>query len=94
MIWRSPLWMPLAWEIVAVQFGYIGLRLWERFDKTGLLMIGLLGAINEEMARRLHCVEIQPRKRSVNDFIYAVVHHSRGIWHCSRVRIAGANPAA
>jgi hypothetical protein len=44
MIWRSPLWMPLAWEVVAVQFGYVGLRLWERFGKTGLLMIGLLGA--------------------------------------------------
>jgi hypothetical protein len=58
MIWRSPLWMPLAWEVVAVQFGYIGLRLWEQFGKTGLLMIGLLGAINipfyEEMARRIH----------------------------------------
>ena len=58
MIWRSPLWMPLAWEVVAVQFGCIGLRLWERFGKTGLLMIGLLGAINipfyEEMARRIH----------------------------------------
>lgn len=58
MIWRSPVWMPLAWEVVAVQFGYIGLRLWERFGKTGLLLIGLLGAINipfyEEMARRIH----------------------------------------
>ena len=58
MIWRSPLWMPLAWEVVAVQFGYIGLRLWERFGKLGLLLIGLLGAINipfyEEMARRIH----------------------------------------
>ena len=58
MIWRSPLWMPLAWEVVAVQFGYIGMRLWERFGKTGLLMIGLFGAINipfyEEMARRIH----------------------------------------
>ncbi|HEU0275667.1 MAG TPA: hypothetical protein VFQ83_14165 [Candidatus Udaeobacter sp.] len=58
MIWRSPLWMPLAWEVVAVQFGYIGLRLWERFGKPGLLLIGLLGAINipfyEEMARRIH----------------------------------------
>jgi hypothetical protein len=57
MIWRSPLWMPLAWEVVAVQFGYIGVRLWERFGKLGLLMIGLLGAINipfyEEMARRI-----------------------------------------
>jgi hypothetical protein len=50
--------MPLAWEIVAVQFGYIGLRLWERFGKTGLLIIGLLGAINiqfyEGMVRRIH----------------------------------------
>jgi hypothetical protein len=58
MIWRSPLWMPLAWEVVAVQFGYVGLRLWERFGKIGLLVIGLLGAINipfyEEMARRIH----------------------------------------
>src|SRR5881296_1623961 len=58
MIWRSPVWMPLAWDVVAVQFGYIGLRLWERFGKLGLLMIGLLGAINipfyEEMARRIH----------------------------------------
>src|SRR5438034_10985319 len=58
MIWRSPVWMPLAWEVVAVQFGYIGLRLWERFGKLGLLMIALLGAINipfyEEMARRIH----------------------------------------
>jgi hypothetical protein len=58
MIWQSPLWMPLAWEVVAVQFGYIGLRLWERFGKVGLLMIGMLGAINipfyEEMARRIY----------------------------------------
>jgi hypothetical protein len=58
MIWRSPLWMPLAWEVVAVQLGYIGLRLWERFGEVGLLMIGVLGAINipfyEEMARRIH----------------------------------------
>jgi hypothetical protein len=57
MIWRSPLWMPLAWEVVAVQFGYIGLRLWERFGKLGLFLIALLGAINipfyEEMARRI-----------------------------------------
>src|SRR5215469_15434805 len=46
MIWRSPLWMPLAWEVVAVQFGYIGLRLWELSGKIDLLMIGLLGGIN------------------------------------------------
>jgi hypothetical protein len=58
IIWRSPLWMPLAWEVVAVQFGYVGLRLWERFGGAGLLGIALLGAINipfyEQMARKIH----------------------------------------
>jgi len=57
-IWRSPFWMPLAWEIVAVQFGYIGLRLFERFGPAGILMNGLLGAVNipyyEELARLTH----------------------------------------
>src|SRR5262245_32083369 len=24
LVWRSPWWMILAWELVAVQFGYIG----------------------------------------------------------------------
>jgi hypothetical protein len=59
MLWRSPLWMPLAWEIVAVQFGYIGLRLMERFGTMiGLVGIGVIGAINipfyEQMARTIH----------------------------------------
>jgi hypothetical protein len=63
MIWRSPLWMPLAWEVVAVQFGYIGLRLWERFGRAGLLLVALLGAVNipfyEEMARKIHWWQYQ-----------------------------------
>jgi hypothetical protein len=58
MLWRSPLWMPFAWEIVAVQFGYVGLWLWQRFNRWGLATIGILGAINipyyEEMARRIN----------------------------------------
>ena len=58
MLWRSPIWMPLAWEIVSVQFGYLGLRLCERFGGRGLAIIGWLGAFNipyyEEMARRIH----------------------------------------
>jgi hypothetical protein len=58
MLWRSPLWMPFAWEVVAVQFGYLGLRLRQRYGPWGLLLIGVLGAINipyyEEMARRIH----------------------------------------
>jgi hypothetical protein len=58
MLWRSPLWMPLAWEVVAVQFGYIGLRLSEKFGGAGLIGVAVLGAINipfyEEMAKRIH----------------------------------------
>lgn len=58
MLWRSPAWMPLAWEIVAVQFGCLGLFLCTRFRGWGLAAIGLLGAINipyyEEMARRIN----------------------------------------
>ncbi len=58
ILWRSPLWMPFAWEIVAVQFGCVGLWLWQRFNGWGLATIGVLGAINipyyEEMARRIN----------------------------------------
>lgn len=58
MLWRSPVWMPFAWEIVAVQFGYAGLWLWNRYGTWGLLVTGFLGAINipyyEEMARRIN----------------------------------------
>jgi hypothetical protein len=58
MLWRSPLWMPLAWQVVAVQFGCLGLWLRDRFGGWGLVMIGVLGAVNipyhEEMARRIH----------------------------------------
>jgi hypothetical protein len=58
MIWRSPIWMPLAWEVVAVQFGYIGLLMYERWRWAGLMLTGLIGAVNipfyEEMARKIH----------------------------------------
>lgn len=58
MWWRSPVWMPLAWEIVAVQFACLGLWLRDRFGGAGLAAIGVLGAINipyyEEMAKRIH----------------------------------------
>src|SRR5262249_51727910 len=58
MIWRSPFWMPLAWEMVAVQFGYLGTRLYEWRRGLGLSLTGILGAINipfyEEMALRVH----------------------------------------
>src|SRR6478672_10550564 len=39
-------------------------------------------------------VAIQPRKRSGNDFVYAVVHHRWRICYSSGVRTAGANPSA
>jgi hypothetical protein len=58
MIWCSPIWMPLAWEVVTVQFGYLGIRLFEKFGASGLAMVGLLGALNipfyEEMALHIH----------------------------------------
>ncbi len=58
MLWCSPLFMPFAWEVVAVQFGYLGILLRERFGGMGLLAIGLLGAINipyyEQLARSVH----------------------------------------
>ena len=58
IIWRSPLWMPFAWEIVAVQFGYIGWVLYDRFKIGGILLAAVLGAINipfyEEMALKTH----------------------------------------
>ncbi len=58
ILWRSPFWMPFAWEIVAVQFGYIGLWLWQHFGGRGLAGVGLLGAVNipyyEEMARHIN----------------------------------------
>ena len=58
MLWRSPMWMPFAWEVVAVQFAVIGERLMRWRPGTGLLATALLGALNipyyEEMARRIH----------------------------------------
>lgn len=58
MIWKSPIWMPFAWEVVAVQFGCLGLWLRDRLGGLGLAAIGILGAINipyyEEMAKRIH----------------------------------------
>ncbi len=55
-IWRSPAWMPLAWQMVAVQFGYLGMRLYEWRKGWGLLLAGAIGAVNipfyEEMALR------------------------------------------
>ncbi|PYJ19604.1 MAG: hypothetical protein DME92_11950 [Verrucomicrobia bacterium] len=91
----SPVWMPLAWEVVAVQFGYIGLRLWERFGKFGLLMIGLLGAINISVLRRNGAQNsLVAIRRLPNDFVHAVIHHSRRIRHRAGVRVACANFAA
>ena len=98
MSWRSPLWMPLAWEsgggaIRIHRAAFVG-AFWQ--DRP----------VNDRIARRHQhsilrrngapnsLVAVQPRKRSGNDFVYAVVHHRRRIWHCSGVRIAGANPSA
>lgn len=56
MIWRSPLWMPFAWQVVAVQFAVLGIWLAEKFPRWGIWLTGMIGAINipfyEEMALR------------------------------------------
>ena len=92
MIWRSPLWMPLAWEVVAVQFAYIGLRLCDRFGKVGLLMIGLLGAINipfyEEMARRIHWWQYNGCR--MISFTPWYINRWR-VRYCGRLRVACAD---
>ncbi|MFO0974597.1 MAG: hypothetical protein U1A27_14325 [Phycisphaerae bacterium] len=56
MVWHSPAWMPLAWEVVFVQFACIGKRLIDAAGvPAGVTLTGLLGALNipyyEEMAR-------------------------------------------
>lgn len=82
MLWRSPLWMPLAWEVVAVQFGYIGLRLWERFRGRGLLLVALMGGINipfyEEMARKIHWWEYS-RCRMISSTPFYIILGEFGI---------------
>ena len=58
MLLRSPVWMPLAWLVLAVQFGYIGLRLFEVMGTPGLIINGVLGTIGisfcNEMAYHIH----------------------------------------
>src|SRR2546426_3008921 len=43
MIWRSPLWMPLAWEVVAGAIWYKRLRLWGGFWKVGFRLLAGTG---------------------------------------------------
>lgn len=56
MLWRSPLWMPFAWEVVAVQFAVLGRWFWEKYQTLGIFAAGVIGAVNipyyEEMALR------------------------------------------
>jgi hypothetical protein len=58
LIWRSPAWMPFAWQIVTIQFSVLGMRLMRWRPLAGLAITGLLGAVNipyyEEMARSIH----------------------------------------
>ena len=76
-LWRSPIWMPFACEIVVVQFGYVGLWLWRRFDRWGLIAIGLLGAINipyfEEMAQRINWWEYSNCRMLSNTPYYIIL---------------------
>jgi hypothetical protein len=78
MLWRSPIWMPFAWEIVAVQFGCLGLWLCSRFGNfIGLAGIGILGAVNipyyEEMARRIHWWQYTGCRMISNTPLYIII---------------------
>jgi len=76
MIWKSPMWMPFAWEVVVVQFGCLGLWLRDRLGALGLAAIGLLGAINipyyEEMAKRIHWWQYS-RCRMISNTPYYII---------------------
>jgi hypothetical protein len=58
MIWRSPLWMPFAWEVVAVQFAVLGMWFTGKFRGKGVVVTALIGTVNipfyEEMALKTH----------------------------------------
>jgi len=78
MLWRSPAWMPVAWEIVAVQFGWLGLWLCERIGvPAGLSVIGVIGALNipyyEEMAKRIHWWQYSGCRMISNTPYYIIV---------------------
>jgi hypothetical protein len=77
MLWRSPAWMPLAWEMVALQLGCLGMWLWRRFGAAGLAAIGVLGAVNipyyEEMAKRIHWWEYRGCRMVSNTPYYIIV---------------------
>jgi len=95
MIWRSPLWMPLAWEVVAVQFGYIGLRLWERFGKLGFAHDRAYRCDQHSILRGNGAPDsLVAIQRLPHDFVHAVVHYSRRIRYRARVHIARSNLAA
>lgn len=78
MLWHSPIWMPMAWQVVVVQFGYIGLRLYEAMGVQGLVVTGLLGMVNipfyEEMAYYVHWWQYR---------------HCKMIWHTPWYIIGG-----
>ena len=44
LLWRSPAWMPLAWETTSVALGYLGIRLKAHLGPAGLVAAGLVGA--------------------------------------------------
>ena len=78
-----------------------GLRVCERFGNTGLLMIGLLGAINirfyEQMARRIHCWQYSGCRMLSYTPWYTTVANLVLLWcsHCWREPfgvIRGASP--
>lgn len=44
--WRSPVWMPFAWQFVAIQYAVLGGWLKAKHNWRGVILTGLIGAIN------------------------------------------------
>lgn len=78
MLWRSPIWMPFAWQVVAVQFGCLGMWFCSHFGEwIGLAGIGIVGALNipyyEEMARRIHWWRYTNCRMISNTPVYIII---------------------
>ena len=90
MIWRSPAWMPLAWEMVAVQFGYLGMRLYEWRKGWGLLLAGADRGGQHPVLRGDGAADALVAVRELPDApAHAVLHHRRRVPDRRRHRLPG-----
>ena len=57
-LWCSPIYMPIAWQVVSIQFAVLGTAMQDRWGRIGILLTGLLGGasipIYDELAYNAH----------------------------------------